>query len=172
MPRDGSRLDLVRSRLRTMADGVSVRCAGKDDVPAIVRLGGEMFKRAPALLPLGWDEKGAADMATRYVSTAESITLIAERDGEAVGFFFISVIDSYTEKRMAVPAVFCVGPGREGVVVAIRLMHAALSAMKALGCARMYFSAILGAQSDETINRMLIRRFGFKPCAVSLCKDL
>jgi ribosomal protein S18 acetylase RimI-like enzyme len=157
--------------------GASVRPATPADLPAIGRLGALLVRthhdfdseRFVAATPQ--TERGYASFLGTQLDEPNVIVLVAERDGEVVGYTYAGVEGrDYMSLRGPAGVLYdiVVDPAHRGRGVGRTLLDATLSALRARRAPRVVLST---AERNEPAQR-LFERAGFRRTMVEMTREL
>jgi ribosomal protein S18 acetylase RimI-like enzyme len=155
---------------------VSIRPASPADLPAIGRLGALLVRthhdfdpdRFIAATPQ--TEQAYSSFLGRQLDEPNVILLVAERDGEVIGYIYAGV-EGYDYMSLRGPAGvlndIVVGPAHRGQGVGRLLLDATLEALQAKGVPRVVLST---AERNEAAQR-LFARAGFRRTMIEMTRE-
>ncbi|MEO5896119.1 MAG: GNAT family N-acetyltransferase [Vicinamibacterales bacterium] len=155
----------------------SIRSATERDLAAVGRLGALLirghyeFDPERFMRPQSGDEQGYGSFLGSQLNDPDSIVLVAEHDGEVVGYVYAAVEPpSWKELRDRAGYIHDVlvaeGHRRSGMAEA--LMNAAIEWLRTRGVPRV----VLGTASQNENAQRLFRRLGFRPTMIEMTKEL
>jgi ribosomal protein S18 acetylase RimI-like enzyme len=156
---------------------ISIRPASPADVRAIGRPGATLvrlhheFDAKRFLDSTPQTEHGYGSYVGSQLANREIIVLVAERDGEVVGYTFAGVegVDYMSLRGPAgVLHDLVVDPEHRGLGIGRALLDATLSALEALGAPRVVLST---AERNEAAQR-LFTRAGFRRTMIEMTREL
>jgi ribosomal protein S18 acetylase RimI-like enzyme len=159
------------------APAVSIRPATPADLAAIGRLGALLVRihhdfdpeRFIAATPQ--TEHGYGSFLGTQLDKPNIVILVAERDGEVVGYTYAGVEgNDYMSLRGPAGVLYdiVVDPGHRGQGVGRRLLDATLAALQAKGAPRVVLST---AERNEPAQR-LFARAGFRRTMIEMTREL
>lgn len=156
---------------------VTIRPAASADLPALGRLGAMLvrlhhefdatrFIAAPPEI-----EDGYASFLATQMQAPDAIVLVAERDGEVLGYAY-AVVEGQDYMALRGPAGvlhdIVVDPAHRGQSVGRMLLDATLAALAARGAPRVVLST---AERNESARR-LFAGAGFRQTMIEMTRDL
>ena len=155
----------------------TIRSATERDLAALGRLGALLmrvhheFDRERFMRPVRGAEQGYASFLGSQLDDADSLVLVAEQDGEAVGYIYAAVEPpSWKELRDRAGYIHDVlveeGSRRSGIAEA--LMNAAIEWLRTRDVPRV----VLGTASQNVQAQRLFSRLGFRPTMIEMTKEL
>lgn len=155
----------------------TIRPATKGDLAAVGRLGALLmrahyeFDPERFMRPQRGAEQGYGSFLGSQLSDPDSIVLVAEHDGEVVGYVYAAVEPpSWKELRDRAGYIHDVlvaeGHRRSGMAEA--LMNAAIEWLRTRDVPRV----VLGTASQNENAQRLFRRLGFRPTMIEMTKEL
>jgi ribosomal protein S18 acetylase RimI-like enzyme len=156
---------------------ISIRPASPADVRAIGRLGATLVrlhhdldeKRFLEATPN--TEQGYASYVRSQLANREMVVLVAERDGEVVGYTFAGIegVDYMSLRGPAgVLHDLVVDPDHRGLGIGRALLDATITALATLGAPRVVLST---AERNEAAQR-LFARAGFRRTMIEMTREL
>jgi ribosomal protein S18 acetylase RimI-like enzyme len=159
------------------APPATVRPATPADLPALGRLGALLvrthhgFDPRRFIAPVPHTEQAYASFLGRQLGEPEVVILVAEREGEVLGYTFAGVEGfDYMALRGPAGALYdiVVDPARRGQGVGRMLLDATLAALKARGAPRVVLST---AEKNGPAQR-LFARAGFRRTMIEMTREL
>lgn len=160
-----------------MSTAILVRAATPDDLPAIGRLGALLVRAHHDFDPARFipatprTEQGYASFLGSQLGRAEVVVLVAERDGQVVGYAY-AALEGFDYMALRGPAGalhdLVVDPAARGGGVGGMLLAAAVEALAAMGAPRVVLST---AERNEPAQR-LFARAGFRRTMVEMTREL
>ena len=160
-----------------MDAGVTIRPATLTDLTAIGRLGALLvrvhhdFDPQRFIAPTPRTEHGYGSFLGTQLDEPNVIVLIAERDGEVIGYTYAGVEgNDYMSLRGPAGVLYdiVVDPPHRGQGVGRMLLDATLEALKARGAPRVLLST---AEQNAAAQR-LFARAGFRPTMIEMTREL
>ena len=157
--------------------GVTIRPAAPADLPALGRLGALLVRTHHDFDPVRFiaatpqTEHGYASFLGRQLDDPSVVILVAEREGEVLGYTYAGVEGpDYMALRGPAGVLYdiLVDPARRGHGVGRMLLDATLAALKARGAARVVLST---AERNESAQR-LFARAGFRRTMIEMTREL
>lgn len=155
----------------------TVRHAAPHDLPAIGRLAALLVKMHYDLDPKRFiaatsdTAEGYSEFLGSQLEEPDAIVLVAETDGEVVGYLYAS-IEGHDWISLRGPAAvmhdIVVDPSHRGHGAGQELLDAALVELAALGAPR---AVLLTAEQNESAQRMF-ERAGFRRTMVEMTREL
>ena len=155
---------------------MSIRKATVDDVPALGRLGKLLvqshydFDPQRFIAPAPRTEEGYGAFLGSQLDDEDSIILVAERDGEVVGYAY-GHVDGFDYMSLRGPAGvledILVDPAKRGQGIGSELLEAILSALKSRGAPRVVLST---AERNE-VAQHLFARAGFRRTMIEMTRE-
>jgi len=158
-------------------DGVGIRAAAPADVPTIGRLGALLVREHHDFDPERFiaatprTEKSYGSFLGTQLEEPNIIILVAERDGEVIGYTYAGVEGTdYMALRGPAGVVYdiVVDPAHRRQGVGRMLLDAALAALKARGAPRVVLST---AERNDSAQR-LFDRAGFRRTMIEMTREL
>jgi ribosomal protein S18 acetylase RimI-like enzyme len=159
------------------ARGISIRPASSADVRAIGRLAAMLVRLHHEFDPKRFleataeTEHGYASYLRSQLKKSDIVVLVAEREGEVLGYTFAGV-EGYDYMSLRGPAGvlhdIVVDPAHRGLGMGQALLDATLEALEALGAARVVLST---AERNESAQR-LFARAGFRRTMIEMTREL
>jgi ribosomal protein S18 acetylase RimI-like enzyme len=155
---------------------VSIRRATKSDLPVVARLAAELVRLHQAFDPARFFlmeplEDGYAWFLGRELSDDDAVVLVAERDGEVVGYIYgrLEARDwnALLDACGAVHDIFVAETARRAHV-AEALMEAIFRHFRERGAPRV----VLHTASQNTPAQTLFERMGFRKTMIEMTKEL
>lgn len=156
---------------------VTIRPAAPSDLQTIGRLGALLVRLHHDLDPQRFieataqTERGYASFLGRQLGEASVVILVAERDGEVLGYTFAGV-EGYDYMSLRGPAGvlydIVVDPAHRGHGVGRMLLEATLAELAARGAPRAVLST---AEQNESAQR-LFARAGFRRTMIEMTREL
>jgi ribosomal protein S18 acetylase RimI-like enzyme len=156
---------------------ITIRPAAPADLPAIGRLGALLVRTHHELDPERFiaarpgTEHGYASFLGSQLGKADAFVLVAEREGEVVGYVYAGV-EGHDWMALRGPAGvlhdIVVDPARRGEGVGGMLLDATLAALRERGAPRVVLST---AERNEPAQR-LFARAGFRRTMVEMTREL
>jgi GNAT superfamily N-acetyltransferase len=155
---------------------VILRPATPADEPALGRLGGALMRQHHAtdpqrFLSVDAPEDGYGRFLVGLLDASDDAVLVAERDGEVVGYVYAALEPlSWKDLRAAcayLHDVYVLEAAR-GARVGERLVQAALDWAHDRGAPRVVLMRMAGNEAAER----LFARFGFRPTMVEMTREL
>jgi ribosomal protein S18 acetylase RimI-like enzyme len=163
--------------VRAEALDATVRPAQREDLPTIGRLGALLVRTHHDFDPKRFiqaspqTEHGYASFLGTQLDSPNIIVLVAERDGEVLGYTYAGV-EGYDYMSLRGPAGvlydIVVDPAHRGHGVGRTLLEATLAALGARGVARVVLST---AERNEPAQR-LFARAGFRRTMIEMTREL
>jgi ribosomal protein S18 acetylase RimI-like enzyme len=156
---------------------VTIRPASPADLPALGRLGAMLVRTHHDFDPQRFlpatpqTERGYASFLGTQLDKPHVVVLVAERNGEAIGYTYAGVEGTdYMSQRGPAGVLYdiAVDPVHRGHGVGRRLLDATLAALKAHGAPRAVLSA---AERNEAAQR-LFADAGFRRTMVEMTREL
>jgi len=155
----------------------TIRPATSGDLAALGRLGASLmrahyeFDADRFMRPQRGVEQGYGSFLGSQLNDPDSIVLVAEHDGEVVGYVYAAVEPpSWKELRDRAGYIHDVlvaeGHRRSGIAEA--LMNAAIAWLRTRDVPRV----VLGTASQNETAQRLFRRLGFRPTMIEMTKEL
>ena len=160
-----------------MAPSVKIRAAVAVDLPAIGRLGALLVrthhefdpKRFIAATPQA--ERGYASFLATQLAEPDVIVLVAEREGEVIGYIY-SGVEGHDWMVLRGPAGvlydILVDPARRGHGVGRMLLDSALAALEARGVPRV----VLSTAERNLAAQRLFAGAGFRRTMIEMTREL
>jgi ribosomal protein S18 acetylase RimI-like enzyme len=157
--------------------GVIVRLAGKDDLPALGRLGASLMQTHYAfdphrfMAPPSDPESGYAWFLGTQLRGEDVAVFVAERDGAILGYVYAGLEpQSWKELREAAGFIHDIVVDQEGRRrgVASSLMDAAVAWLKERGAPRV----ILWTAQQNEAAQQLFAKLGFRRTMVEMTREL
>jgi ribosomal protein S18 acetylase RimI-like enzyme len=154
-----------------------IRPATPADLPAVGRLGALLVRTHYDFDPLRFipatpqTEQGYAAFLATQLHAADAIVLVAEREGEVLGYTYAGVEGmDYMMLRGPAGALYdiVVDPAHRGGGVGRMLLDATLAALQARGAPRVVLST---AERNESAQR-LFARAGFRRTMIEMTREL
>jgi ribosomal protein S18 acetylase RimI-like enzyme len=159
------------------APAVIIRPAAPADLPAIGRLGALLVRTHHEFDPKRFiaagpgTERGYAGFLGSQLRDPDTVVLVAERDGEVLGYTYAGV-EAHDYMTLRGPAGvlhdIVVDPARRGTGVGRMLLDATLAALQALGAPRVVLST---AERNESAQR-LFASAGFRRTMIEMTREL
>jgi ribosomal protein S18 acetylase RimI-like enzyme len=156
---------------------VSIRTATRADVPALGRLGALLvrthheFDPKRFIAPSPGTEQGYGSFLGSQLDEADVILLVAEQDGEVIGYSYAGV-EGFDYMSLRGPAGvlqdIVVDPVHRGRGIGRELLDATLAALKERAVPRVVLST---AEGNEAAQR-LFTRAGFRRTMVEMTREL
>jgi GNAT superfamily N-acetyltransferase len=156
---------------------VRIRRAEKRDLEAVGKLGAMLmrvhfaFDRERFLAPGESAESGYAWFLGSVLESAEGTVLVAERDGDIVGYLY-AALEPLSWKELRGPAGFihdvAVREDARRSGVAAQLMQAGIEWLRAQGAPRV----VLWSAAGNSGAQQLFRRIGFRDTMVEMTLEL
>jgi ribosomal protein S18 acetylase RimI-like enzyme len=162
---------------RNIADGVAIRRAKVGDMTAVGKLGALLvrthhgFDPKRFIPPTSHTARGYGSYLGSQLENPDVIVLVAERDGEVIGYTYAGVEGTdYMSLRGPAGVVYdiVVDPAQRGKGVGRRLLEATLDALKSAGSPRVVLST---AERNEPAQR-LFDRAGFRRTMIEMTREL
>jgi ribosomal protein S18 acetylase RimI-like enzyme len=163
--------------VRAETPAATIRLAEPADLPAIGRLGALLVRTHHDFDPKRFipaspqTEKGYASFLGTQLDSPNIIVLVAERDGELLGYTYAGV-EGYDYMSLRGPAGLLydivVDPAHRGRGVGRTLLDATLAALGARGVPRVVLST---AEGNESAQR-LFARAGFRRTMIEMTREL
>lgn len=160
-----------------MAPDITIRPATADDIPTLGRLGALLVQLHHDLDPKRFiaatsqTEDGYGWFLGSQVKKTGVIVLVAERDGEVVGYTYAGIegVD-YMELRGPAGALYdiVVDPAQRGQGIGRQLLSATLSALKERGAPRVVLSTAQGNAAAQH----LFESAGFRRTMIEMTREL
>jgi len=156
---------------------LTIRPAGPADVPALGRLGALLVRTHHEFDPKRFiavtdrTEHGYASFLATQLDEPNVVVLVADRDGEVVGYTYAGVEGrDYMSLRGPAGVLYdiVVDPAHRGEGIGRMLLDAALAALEARGAPRAVLST---ADRNESAQR-LFARAGFRRTMVEMTREL
>ena len=156
---------------------IAIRPATPADLPALGRLGALLVRMHHDLDPERFiaapprTEDAYASFLGRQLEEPNVVVLVAERDGEVLGYTYAGVEGwDYMSLRGPAGVLYdiVVDPAHRGHGVGRALLDAALAALKARGAPRVVLST---AEQNEAAQR-LFARAGFRRTMIEMTREL
>ena len=157
--------------------GVTIRAAAPDDLPTLGRLGAVLVRVHHEFDPQRFipatpqTEHAYASFLGTRLDAAGVFVLVAERDGEVIGYTYAGVEGrDYMSLRGPAGVLYdiVVDPDHRGGGVGRVLLEATLSALEAGGAPRVVLST---AQRNGPAQR-LFARAGFRPTMIEMTREV
>ena len=161
----------------TITPAVTIRPATKADLPAIGRLGALLVRMHHDFDPQRFiaatpqTEEGYAWYLGTQLEEPNVIILVAERDGEVLGYTYAGIEERdymALRGRAGVAYDIVVDPAHRGRGVGRMLLDATLAALKARGAPRVVLST---AERNESAQR-LFAKAGFRRTMIEMTREL
>ena len=159
------------------APAATIRPAARADLPALGRLGALLVRTHHDFDPVRFiaatpqTEHGYASFLGRQLDEPSVVILVAEREGEVIGYTYAGVEGpDYMALRGAAGVLYdiLVDPARRGHGVGRMLLDATLAALRARGASRVVLST---AERNESAQR-LFARAGFRRTMIEMTREL
>jgi GNAT superfamily N-acetyltransferase len=155
---------------------IQIRRAEERDLPVLGRLGAQLVRTHHDFDPLRFMapgpsiEEGYGWFLGSQLGEADTLVLVAERDGEVLGYVFAG-LEPQSWKELRDPAGFIhdllVVDEARGQGVGARLLEEAASWLEAQGAPRVM---LWTAQANEPA-QALFRKLGFRPTMVEMTRE-
>jgi ribosomal protein S18 acetylase RimI-like enzyme len=159
------------------SQAVTIRPATPADLAAIGRLGALLvrlhhdFDPARFLAPVPETERGYASFLGTQLDDPDAIVLVAERDGEVLGYTYAGV-EGYDYMALRGPAGalydIVVDPEHRGHGIGRMLLDTTMAALTTRGAPRVVLST---AERNESAQRLFVRA-GFRRTMVEMTREL
>ena len=160
-----------------MTRDVTIRPAGRADLPELGRLGALLVRTHHELDPLRFiattprTEHGYASFLGTQLGEPGVVMLVAEREGEVLGYSYAAV-EGHDWMSLRGPAGvlhdIVVDPAHRGAGVGRMLLAATLAALAAQGAPR----AVLSTAARNEGAQRLFARAGFRPTMIEMTREL
>ena len=160
-----------------MDAGVTIRPATLTDLTAIGRLGALLvrvhhdFDPQRFIAPTPRTEHGYGSFLGTQLDEPNVIVLVAEREGEVIGYAFAGVEgNDYMSLRGPAGVLYdiVVDPAHRGQGVGRMLLDATMEALKARGVPRV----LLSTAEQNAATQRLFARAGFRPTMIEMTREL
>jgi len=157
--------------------GITIRPASPADLPALGRLGALLVRTHHDFDPQRFipatprTERGYASFLGTQLDEANVVMLVAERDGQVLGYSYAGVEgQDYMSLRGPAAVLYdiVVDPGHRGRGVGRLLLNATLRAVEAKGAPRVVLST---AEQNASAQR-LFARAGFRRTMIEMTREL
>lgn len=150
-----------------------VRRAGKADIDQLVELGARFYQESNFLGGLTMSKKNYRRTIEPYLDCELVASIVADRDGEIVGYLHIYAQDDYTEELVGEVYQFYVTPEYRGSGVARSLVEMAQVQYAQWGVKRSYVEAAPGMDNEQHLAtfRNLWGKFGYQQIGIVMKKE-
>jgi ribosomal protein S18 acetylase RimI-like enzyme len=164
------------SYVRAMPPALTVRPAARADMPAVARLAAALVRQHHAFDPRRFlciepMEPGYSRWLTRELDNEEAIVLVAEEDGEILGYAYAALVprdwNSLLDACGTLHDVYVAEEAR-GRGIGSALVEDVTARLRALGAPRL----VLHAAAQNAAAQRLFERLGFRRTMIEMTREL